>query len=192
MIIIHILKNISTNASIWAIIAAIAATFSAIAAIRNSIVSSKALALSKKIYVDRQANFNLYLINSYRIKTGNKSNDCFLLFYVTITNISDSKSSFRVELEIEYIKENERSIRVKVFHEENSLIPKEKFPAFTNDIRIEERAKMSRWLIFRQPLMNSNVYRILKYTVKVIDVFDNEKTLEILILKEFNNEAEKS
>ncbi|RFS18344.1 hypothetical protein [Emticicia sp. C21] len=186
---IDIIIDFSSKVSIWNLITLLVAIIAALSAFRSSIMAGRSATIARQTYNDRQANFNLYLIDSYLLKLDKENKQHFFLFNMTIINSSDSKSSFRAELEIECIKNNEETIKVIIPHGENLLVSNEKFPTFSNDIRIEERARLSKWLIFKQPLVISNEYRIASYLVKVIDVFNNEETIEVLILRELKNEA---
>lgn len=179
---------------LWTILATIAAIASAIYAYRSNVISKKALELATREYNDRQSNFSLYLINGYRWTTKDGSKKKFLLFHITVTNKSDNKNSFKADLEIEYIRTDQSVARAIVPHDARliSSIPQKELTAFSNDIRIEEKAIESKWLVFEQPKDVFKEYRIEKYTIRFTDSTGKTEITESVLLKELNNESEES
>lgn len=179
-----------TSASIWTIIAGICAIISAYSAYRSRGFAKRNYELASKSYSDRQSNFDLYLVDSYRWVSDNAEKKKFLLFHITIHNKSDSKNSFKGELEIEYLRNDNSISRVIVSHNESYLpeIPQNNISSFPNDIRIEEKAMQSKWLIFEQPTNLFKGYRIEKYEIKVSDIQGNIKSVESALIKELSNE----
>ncbi len=182
-------KNAQPTVSIWAIVAAIAAIISAFSAFKSRGYARRSYALAQKNYNDKQANFSLHLIDSYRF-SDKKTTSRFLLFHTTILNKSDSKNSFRAELEIRYIREDDSTVSVIVSHDETlkNRISKNEISIFPNDIRIEERGMQSKWLVFEQHLNPFKQYRIEKYIIKVIDIQGNKESAESSFIKESYNE----
>jgi hypothetical protein len=190
MILLQTTTIINPSVSWWTVLAALAATISAISAFRSSRFAKRAISLAGQTYEDRQANFSLYLIDNYRWTFKKDSKKKFLLFHISITNKSDSKSSFKAELEIEYIRDDNSVARAIIPHDENHQIniKNKSLTMFSNEIRIEERGLQSKWLIFEQPTTVFNEYRIEKYTIRIIDTHGILKTANSFILKELNNE----
>ena len=169
-------------------IAAFAAIISVIFAARSYVIAKKALLLAKRAYEDKQSNFSLYLIDSYRWTSKKDNTRKFLLFHITITNKSEIKSSYKAELEIEYIRSDSSVARAIILHDDKlqSLIPR-KLSVFALDIRINEKGMESKWLIFEEPASVFNEFRIEKYSIKITDIVGNSKTVESTILKELKN-----
>ena len=168
----------------WIILAAIAAFFSALYAYRANRISKKSYKLSKKSYTDKQANFNLYLIDSFRwIVPDSKK---ILLFHCTINNISESKSSYKCVLSIEYIREDNSVSRVILEHNPKLLdfIKNKSLTPFPIDIRIEEKGIESKWFVFEQPSIISKELRIEKYLISLSDPEYNTETIECYMLKD--------
>lgn len=190
MILLDATTNQTPPVNIWVILSAVAAILSAISAFRSSLFAKKALDFSGQSFRDRQANFVLYLINGYRWTCKDDGNRRFLLFHITLSNKSDSKSSFKAELEIEYIRTDHSVARVTLTHDENfqTYTSDKSLSVFANDIRIDERGMQSKWLIFEQPTLISEVYRIEKYSVIISDTHANRKSVDSIILKEMNND----
>lgn len=175
--------------TIWAIIASIAAVISAASAFKSSAYAKKVYALAEKNYNDRQANFSLYLIESYRWKSNELKKE-LLLFQVTISNKSDNKSSYKGDLEIEYIRTDESVARAIIPHDESlqNLIPLKGLSAFSNDIRIEEKGMQSKWLIFEEPINVLRKHKIEKYCIKISDTHGNVETANSIIIKELRHD----
>ena len=165
------------------------AIFASISAFRSSRFAKRALAISGQTYSDRQSNFTLYLIEGCRWTSKGDSQKKLLLFHVTITNKSDSKSSFKAELEIEYIRPDDSVARAIITHDENlqSFVSNKSLAFFQNDIRIEEKGIQSKWLIFDQPATVFKECRIEKYSIKVADTQGSQHTIDSIILKELSN-----
>jgi hypothetical protein len=182
------------NNNLWTILATIGAIASAIYAYRSNVISTKALDLATREYNDRQSNFTLYLIHGYRWTTKDGSKRKFLLFHITLKNKSENKNSFKADLEIEYIRIDKSVARVKIPHDMGliSLIPQKELTVFNNDIRIEERAIESKWLVFEQPKDVFKEYRLEKYTIRFTDPTGKFETTESVLLKELNNESEEN
>jgi hypothetical protein len=78
--------------SVWTLLAAIAATISAISAFRSSRFAKRELAHAGQTYQDRQANFTLYLFDGYRWTTKGCKRGLFgennsLIFYFVFCEI---------------------------------------------------------------------------------------------------------
>lgn len=174
--------------SMWTVLAAIAAAISAFSAFRSRGYAKKSYELAMRNYSDRQANFGLYLIDSYRWKSKGDPKRKLLLFHITISNKSDSKSSYKAELEIEYIRTDQSVARAILPHNEShlKLIHQKDLTSFPNDIRIEEKGMQSKWLIFEQPTNAFNGYRIEKYSIVVTDTQGNTQAAESAIIKELS------
>ncbi len=186
------LSKLSSNTitvSNWTILASIAAIISAISAFRSSLFSKKSSIIAQKAYLDKQANFNIYLVRAYRYTAREQNNKKLLLFEITIKNISDSKSSFKADLEIEYAKDGFSNSKITIPHE-NSLseLFKTKFSFYPNDIRIDERGLTTKWLIFEQPNDIFKSHRIDQYRIKIIDAQSNIAISELNIIHEFIDE----
>lgn len=179
-----------STVTIWTIIAAIAAAVSAFSAFKSRGFAKRSYELAMQNYSDRQSNFSLYLINSYRWKSKDEGKRKFLLFHITINNKSDSKSSFRAEIEIEYIRNDQSVARVITPHNENlkDNLPQKDLSVFSNDIRVEEKGMQSKWLIFEQPTTVFNEYKIEKYSIKLTDTAGNSQSTECYMLKDLINE----
>lgn len=174
--------------SVWTIIAAIAAIISAFSAFKSRGTAKRAYELSQRIYNDRQSNFDLYLIDSYRWIISDDPLKKLLLFHVTLNNKSDSKSSFKADLEIEYVRPDQSVARVLFKHNDElkKIIPSGQYEMFPNDIRVEEKAMVSKWLIFDQSDSTFKGYRIEKYKIKVSDTTGNFQIVESSIIKELS------
>ena len=177
-----------STVTIWTIIAAIAAAVSAFSAFKSRGFAKRSYELAMQIYSDRQSNFSLNLINSYRWKSKDKRK--FLLFHITINNKSDSKSSFRAEIVIEYLRNDQSVARVITPHNENlkDNLPQKDLSVFSNDIRVEEKGMQSKWLIFEQPTTVFNEYKIEKYSIKLTDTAGNSQSTDCYMLKDFIDE----
>lgn len=179
-----------STVTIWTIIAAIAAIVSAYSAFKSRGFAKQSYELALKNYGDKQANFGLYLIDGYRWtnKDGNKRK--FLLFYITINNKSDSKSSFSADLEIEYIRNDQSVARISTPHNESlkENLPQKNLSIFPNDIRVEEKGIQSKWMIFEQPTNVFNEHKIEKYSINIFDPIGNSQSIDCYMLKEFIDE----
>lgn len=175
--------------TVWTIIAAIAASISAYSAYKSRGFAKKSYELAMQNYSDRQANFSLYLIDSFRWIQKNETKRKFLLFHITIFNKSDSKSSYKADLEIEYLRSDHSIARAIIPHEEKhqTEISQNNISSFSNDIRIEEKGMQSKWLIFEQPINAFKDYRIEKYTIKITDTQGNNQTVNCSLIKELTN-----
>lgn len=178
---LDILPNINNPISIWTIFASIAAIVSSISAYRNS-------KFAQKNYVDKQSNFSLYIIKSFRWSSVIDSKQKFLLFNVEISNKSESKNSYKSELEIEYFRKNESRGKLKLPHNESlsKNIIKPELIFFPNEIRVDERGIQSKWLIFEQPQGFFKKNRILEYSIELTDTHGKTKIARILIMNEIN------
>ncbi|HLP33585.1 MAG TPA: hypothetical protein VK202_08940 [Bacteroidia bacterium] len=183
-------QPIQSAVTIWTVIATIAAVVSAYSAVKSRGFAKQSYQLAVQNYSDRQANFSLYLIDGFRWISKNENTRKFLLFHITINNQSDSKNSFKAQLEIEYIRNDQSVARVVIPHNENLLehLPQKNLSVFSHDIRVDEKGMQSRWLIFEQPSNVFKVDRIEKYTIKVIDTAGNSQSTESYMLKNLINE----
>ncbi len=173
-------------------LATIAALLSAIYAYRSNVISRRALNLSQQDYLNRQANFSIYIIDAfrYRRKIENEFKK-ILLFNVTLNNKSQMKNSFRAILEIEFIRKDNSVARVPVEH--NPLLEKEvskaNVKAFPTDIKADEKSIETGWLLFEEPASIFKEFRIEKFRIKVTDIQENPATFDISIVKEIDNET---
>lgn len=183
-------QSTQTSVTIWTIIAALAACVSAFSAFKSRGFARRSYELAKQNYADRQANFSLYLVDSFRCTIKTEQKRKFLLFHITINNKSDSKSSFHADLEVEYIKNDQSVARVITPHNENlkDNLPQVNLSVFSNDIRVEEKGMQSKWMIFEQPTSVFTEYKIERYTIKVHDTLGNYQSTECYMLKEFIDE----
>jgi hypothetical protein len=90
-----------TPSLIVAVFAAIAATTSAIVAIRSSRIASRALALAQKQREDREREFQIYLIDGFVRKESGVNIYSFALSLVNQSDIGNSL--IRLDLEIYYV-----------------------------------------------------------------------------------------
>ncbi len=195
MIIAFVLLQATTQSSqppvtIWAVIAAISAMIAAFSAFKSRGYAKRALNLAQRNYDDRQSDFSLYLIDAYRWTTKTTPKHKYLLFHITLMNKSDSKSSFKAELEIEYLRDDDSVARAIIPHQEKyqQETPQKLISAFPNDIRIEENGMQSKWMIFEQPQNAFGGYRIEKYSIKVTDTQGNSQAISCSIIKELADE----
>lgn len=189
MIYLEVTKNLTTPiVSNWTILASIAAIISAISAFRSSQFAKKSIAIVTQTYNDRQANFTLYLIDGFRWTSKKENIKKFLIFHITINNKSDSKSSFKADLEIEYVRKDNSLTRVIMTHDEKhqKIISDNSLSVFPNDIRIEEKGMLSKWVIFEQPSGVFSEFRIEKYSIKITDTLGNVQIVKTGIIKELN------
>jgi hypothetical protein len=179
-----------TMENFWTIIASLAAVFSAAYSYHSNQTSKKALKYAKKSYQDKQANFHLYLIDSFRWALKESKKNKLLLFHCTINNKSENKSSYKATLELEYIRDDNSVSRVIIDHDSSLLtrIPKNSLTAFSNDIRIEEKGMESKWLVFEQPEIIRNEYRIEKYSIIITDIAGNLESIDCYMLKDIRYE----
>lgn len=179
-----------STVTIWTIIASIAAAISAISAFKSRGFAKRSYELAMQNYSDRQANFSLYLIDGYRWTSKDEDKRKLLLFHITINNKSDSKSSFRADIEVEYVRNDQSVARVITSHNENlkDNLPQKNLSVFSNDIRVEEKGMQSKWLIFEQPTSVFNEYKIEKYSIKIIDTAGNSQAKDCYMLKDLINE----
>lgn len=179
--------------TVWTIIAAIAATISALSAFLSRGYAKRSYELAMRNYKDRQANFSLYLIDGYRwIDTERKRK--FLLFHVTINNKSDSKSSFKADLEIEFVRADQSVARAIIPHDESlqKQIPQKEMSTFPKDIRVEEKGIQSKWLVFQQPMNVFGEYRIEKYIIVISDAQGNTQSIDSVLIKDLSHAQEKN
>jgi hypothetical protein len=179
-----------STVTIWVVLAAIAAVVSAYSAFKSRGFAKKSYKLAMQNYSDKQANFSLYLIDSYRWTSKDESKRKFLLFNITISNKSDTKNSFKADLEIEYVRTDESVARVITPHNENlkENLAQINLSMFSNDIRVEEKGMQSKWLVFEQPTSVFKEFKIEKYSIKVIDTAGNLQTTDCYMLKDLINE----
>jgi hypothetical protein len=179
-----------STVTIWTIVAAIAAVVSAFSAFKSRGFAKRSYELAIQNHSDKQSNFSLYLIDGYRWTSREESKRKFLLFHITINNKSDSKSSFKGDIEIEYIRHDQSVARVITPHNENlkENLPQKDLSVFSNDIRVEEKGMQSKWLIFEQPTTVFNEYKIEKYSIKIIDTAGNFQTTDCYMLKDLIDE----
>lgn len=178
--------------NLWTILATAAAIASAFYAYRSNSLSRKALHLGLRQYNDKQSNFSIYLINSFRWSEKNDPKRRVLMFHCTITNKSENKNSFKCTLEIEYLREDNSVARAIVEHNPKltQLISQDNFTAFPYDIRLEEKGIDSRWFLFEQPNNVFSKIRIEKYTIRLTDAGGNFVVADTFIMKDLSNEIE--
>ena len=176
----------------WTTLTGIAALFSVIFAYRSNRISNKALIIAQQSYQDKQANFNLYLIDGYRWAEKVKGNRKFLFFHCTINNKSENKSSYKAILEIEYIRNDNTVSRLIIEHNPSlkASIPHQTLTVFPLDIRIDEKGMESKWLLFEQPENVLKGSKIEKYTIRISDTLGNSESTDCFIIKEMQNENE--
>lgn len=169
------------------IVAAISALFSFI----SYRISRKALAISKKEFDSKQTNFSVYLIDSFcwREKEKDKNKDRYLFFNISIANRSQSKSSYKGLLEVEYIKADKEKCKIRLEHNPEfiQVIPKITLSVFPIDIRIEERSTDSKWLIFKEPIEVVTENKIEKFILNIVDINNNIQLIETYLIKEIQN-----
>lgn len=176
----------NNNDFFWTIVSAIAAVLSALYAFRSNLIAKKALAISQKEYANKQADFDLYVINSYRWTLDKEPKRKFLLFNITIKNKSETASSFVANLEIEYINTDNVVSRIILEHNPDLVkeMPKNEITPFPKDLRVEGKGIESKWFIFEQPIDVFRGQRIEKYSIKTTDTHGNFSTAEVVIIKE--------
>ena len=69
------------------------------------------------------------------------------------------------------------------------LIPQKELKIFDDDIRVDEKSSQSKWLIFEQPVAFFEQYKIDKYVIRVRDVNDVDKEVEVVLIKEIKDET---
>lgn len=176
----------NNNDYFWTIISVIAAVLSALYAFRSNLIAKKALAISQKEYANKQADFDLYVINSYRWTLDKEPKRKFLLFNITIKNKSETASSFVANLEIEFINTDNVVSRIILEHNPDLVkeMPKNEITPFPKDLRVEGKGIESKWFIFEQPIDVFRGQRIEKYSIKTTDTHGNFSTAEVVIIKE--------
>jgi hypothetical protein len=188
-IILKATNQTTTPVTIWAIIATIASVISALSAFFSRGHAKKSYELALQNFNDKKSNFGLYLIDCYRWLGKDNATKKILLFHITINNKSEGKSSYKAELEIEYIRSDQSVARVIIPHDEYLLtfIPQKDITTFPNNIRMEEKGILTKWLIFEQPNSISSEYKIEKYSVKISDTLGNTQIADNFIIKDLNH-----
>ena len=173
------------------IIASITAVIIVVLTFKSLLISKKTQSISQKQYDDKQSNFSIYIINSYRYHVQDDLQKKILLFHCTINNRSENKNTYRAFLEIKYIRHDNTNTKIIIEHnpEIRKLIPQEIFSVFPVDIRMEEKAMESKWLLFIQPFEAVKFYRIDKFTVSIKDASDNVSHFEEYIIKDLKIET---
>lgn len=179
-------ESANSNEFFWTVISALAAVLSALYAYRSNRIANKALAISQKEFASKQADFDLYVINSYRWTLDKEPKRKFLLFNITVKNKSETPSSFIANLEIEYLNSDNAVSRIILEHDPELLkqLPKNEITPFPKDLRIDGKGIESKWFLFEQPTDIFKGHRIEKYLIKTTDTHGNFSTAEIFIIKE--------
>ncbi|MBB6059709.1 hypothetical protein HNQ93_002569 [Hymenobacter luteus] len=169
-----------------AIIAAAAAVIALLISLRSNYLAKKSFQLSKIELDSKKSNFKLYLINALRFKSKENQESRILMFNISISNLSESKNSFKALLKIEYIRDDDSFAKTLIEHDHNlhSLIPNNNFSFFLNDINVSEKETESKWLLFKEPKHFLN-YRIERYLLEVSDINGEQKQLESTLIKTF-------
>ena len=153
-------------------------------AYRSKEIARQALIIAKKDFDNKQANFDLYLIDGYRWKD-KITKKKILLFNISIKNKSETKNTFKCNLEIEYIKPNNTTTKAFFSHQPELVrsLPRTEITTFLPEIRIEEKSTESKWLVFEEPEDVFDNYRISKYILKLTDNLNNENSICTYLLK---------
>lgn len=179
------------NDIINAIIRNIISIIAVSVAILSAFIAYRALLLNKSSFKKKQANFNLYLIDAYRLINEKLDNRKFLLFHLTVNNRSENKSSYHATLYLEYIRTDNSVEKILLLHspELAAMVSKEDLSVFPKDIRIEENASQSKWLIFEQPKTIKKEYRIDSYCIALTDVNGMQKNTAVHLMKDILYES---
>lgn len=155
--------------------------------IRSNTISKKAYLLSQKEFKNKQSKFKLYLIDSHSFS---KEKFKYLLFQLTITNLSEIKNSFKIHLEIEYTKTDNSISKIKLDYspEIASVLTENTFSFFDKNVSISEKENISNWLIFRTPLEFIEINKIESYIVCFTDVEDNRENVSSVLINELRYE----
>jgi len=176
--------NIETKIAIASLIIA---GLSLIFYFKSSWIAKKALKLSKKQYVDKLPNFETYFIQGFRFLVIDKEiKKRLLLFQLTVKNKSELKNTFKAELEIEYLRDDDSFSRIIIDHNPklSTLIKKKDFSFFPSDIELEAKTVATKWLIFEQPNYISRTHRIENYTMKFRDLDNNIQSSKAVLIKD--------
>lgn len=174
------------NFDIWSIIASILAAISALSAYRSSRLAKKALALTQRQFDSKRADFDLYIIDSYRWHLDKIPKRKFLLFNIAVKNKSETSCTFNANLEIEYINADNSVSRIILEHNPDLLkeMPNNQISLFPKDLRLEGRDSVSKWFIFEQPIELFQGQRIAEYSIKATDTSGNFSTAVVTIMKD--------
>jgi hypothetical protein len=153
-------------------------------------ISKKALRVAEQEYDDKKSDSHLYLIDCYRWIKEDEPKMKLLLFKIQLTNKSGMKNSYKISLEIEFIRPDNTKSTASLLHnfELSKYILEKNMSIFNSDIRIDENGIESKWLIFKQPPDFFDDYRIEKYLIKAIDNKNVQTTVQSFLIKAVTNE----
>lgn len=170
-----------TKIAFWSMV--IAGT-SIIVSVISALYARKAVRISEKQYNDKLPDFELYYDQNYGFNIGDRR---ILIFELTIKNKAEFKNTFRAELEINYIREDDTVSKVKMNHnpELMKVIPKKDIAEFPLNIEIDAKTASTKWLAFEQPSHIFPEHRIDKYVMIIKDLSGNTKSTKVLLIKDF-------
>lgn len=156
---------------------------------RNSI-ARRALEISQKEAAKKEANFSLYLIDSFRYM--NQDDVPYLVYNVTITNKSSSSNTFKAVVEIEYKRPDDSDSKLILQHNPNLLdeVKTGSITTFDENISIRERGIESKWLLFKFPSNFDQNNRISKYNLVVIGTDNEKQNYEVYLMKDVKHVQE--
>ena len=182
-----ILLSCSNNETNIAIISLIIAGISVLFAIRSSSIAKKALNLARTQYDDKQPDFDLYYNKGLRFIAKSKDSvKKILLFHMTISNKSEFRNSFKSELEIEYLRDDDSLARLLIEHNPllKEYLKNDDMSLFPFDIELEAKSTTTKWLIFEQPSFLDNNHRIENFVIKLTDLAGNKSSIEAVLIKD--------
>jgi hypothetical protein len=186
--IMTLLESMSLDTKI-AIASAFAAVIAALFAFRSNWIAKKALEISEKQYFDNQPDFNLYYNEGYRFIAQNGDiAKRLLLFHLTIRNKSGFKNTFKSDLEIEYLRNDDSLAKLIVEHNPRlkDFLRNKDLTVFSMDIELNAKTTSTKWLIFEQPDFLDNSHRIDRYIIKLTDMNENKSCVEAVLIKDID------
>jgi hypothetical protein len=170
-----------------AILALIVTILTLVCSVIYNVIFKKTYKITKKEHDSRNANFSLYLIDTFRLLL-KKKNKKYLCFNITINNKSITKFSYTAQLELEYIRDDDSKENIIINYRFLNIDSVKKLTLFSEDIRLDEKGSLSGWLVFEYPAEVLKPYRISKYQIRLRDVDGNEQRVEIFLIKDIIDE----
>ena len=171
------------------IISALAACIAALYATRSSKLAKQAYKLAYEQDQRKRPSLELYLVNSY-IKRVDNADERLFVFRLLITNKSASRNSIKsIQLVIKHQRREGPTSNVAIPHNSELLSTiHENGEPFEIPLVIDHYSAIDGLAIFKVPNEVIRGSSIETYLVRIIDNEDNKTELEVILLKELNNE----
>jgi len=147
----------------------------------------------KRTDIQRRGSFEVYVIDSYRVRPSETEGKRILMVNASITNRATRSMSYSCSVSIEYLTGEGVVHRAILGHEPTLVngVRNDSLTVFEDIVRIDAEAIATGWLLFPVPTSVMEAMRIERYVVVVQDIDGRRNESSIYLIKDITHDSQR-